>query len=121
MIKSVIMPGNKQAIVVYRLPDGRVYCSDASSTAFEFPLSNAKIITDGACLRYDIHVDCIDLPGNIWFFKCNFAITDGSPKIEVPLDGTVYDMETGKVGKSAGKSSCWTWPTVNLQVNGLEA
>jgi hypothetical protein len=50
MIKSVIMPGNKQAIVVYRLPDGRVYCSDANSTAFEFPLSNAKVITDGAWL-----------------------------------------------------------------------
>ena len=49
MIKSVIMPGNKQAIVVYRLPDGRVYCSDANSTAFEFPLSNAKVITEGAC------------------------------------------------------------------------
>lgn len=47
MIKSVIMPGNKQAICVYRLPDGRVYCSDANSTAFEFPLSNAKVITDG--------------------------------------------------------------------------
>lgn len=52
MIKSVIMPGNKQAIVVYRLPDGRVYCSDASSTAFEFPLSNAKVITDGAWSRH---------------------------------------------------------------------
>jgi hypothetical protein len=50
MIKSVIMPGNKQAIVVYRLADGRVYCSDANSTAFEFPLSNAKVVTDGACV-----------------------------------------------------------------------
>ncbi len=43
--------GNKQAVVVYRLPNGDVYCTDANSTAFEFPLSNANIITDGAgCL-----------------------------------------------------------------------
>lgn len=76
MIKSVIMPGNKQAICVYRLPDGRVYCSDANSTAFEFPLSNAKVITD-----------------------------DGSPKIEVPLDGTVYELETGKVVRWCPKNN----------------
>ena len=36
--------GRAQAIVVYRV-GGEVYCSDAESTAFKFPLSNAKIIT----------------------------------------------------------------------------
>ena len=48
--KSIIMPGNKQAIVVYRA-DGEVYCSDASSTAYQFPLSNAKVIRTGMLVQ----------------------------------------------------------------------
>jgi len=48
--------------------DGAIYCSDANSTAYKFPLTNAKIIE-----------------------------RDGSPAVEVALDGTVYDLETGKV------------------------
>jgi nitrite reductase/ring-hydroxylating ferredoxin subunit len=47
---------------------GAIYCSDANSTAYKFPLTNAKIIQ-----------------------------RDGSPAVEVALDGTVYDLKTGKV------------------------
>lgn len=66
-IKSVIMPGNKQAIVVYRV-DNEVFCSDAESTAFKFPVSNAKVLN-----------------------------SEGSLQIEVPFDGTRYELRTGQV------------------------
>ena len=29
---------------------------------------------------------------------CDACSAGGSPKVEVPLDGTVYDLETGNVG-----------------------
>lgn len=34
---------NNQAIVLYKI-NGALYCSDANSTAFKFPLSNAEIL-----------------------------------------------------------------------------
>lgn len=97
MIKSVIMPGNKQAIVVYRLPDGRVYCSDANSTAFEFPLSNAKVIAEGAFLTGGRLTETRQRQGMHMKLACCACPAGGGPKVEVPLDGTVYDLETGNV------------------------
>lgn len=68
-IKTVIMPGNKQAIAVYRV-NSEVFCSDAESTAFKFPVSDAKIMS-----------------------------SDGSLQIEVPFDGTRYNLRDGQVTK----------------------
>ncbi|KAK9843710.1 hypothetical protein WJX81_003262 [Elliptochloris bilobata] len=58
---------DKSAIVLYRVDDD-VYCSDANSTAFKFPLVDAKLLE-----------------------------RNGGPAVEVPLDGTVYDLDTGRV------------------------
>mmetsp|Transcript_4240 Transcript_4240/g.12218 ORF Transcript_4240/g.12218 Transcript_4240/m.12218 type:complete len:200 (+) Transcript_4240:185-784(+) len=67
--KSVIMSGNQQALVLYKVGE-ELYCSDAESTAFRFPLSDAKIVSAG-----------------------------GDPQIETPLDGTIYKLKTGEVVK----------------------
>ncbi|KAK9915717.1 hypothetical protein WJX75_003085 [Coccomyxa subellipsoidea] len=58
---------DNSAIVLYQV-GSEIYCSDANSTAFKFPLIDANIIE-----------------------------RDGGPAVEVPLDGTVYDLESGKV------------------------
>jgi len=50
------------------LVDGAVYCTDATSTAFSFPLIDAELTQ-----------------------------RDGSPAVVVPLDGTTYDLATGAV------------------------
>jgi nitrite reductase/ring-hydroxylating ferredoxin subunit len=67
-IKPVILKTGK-AIVLYKVGDA-VYCSDANSTAYQYPLTDATIL---------------DLPTG--------------PAVEVPLDGTQYDLATGKVLK----------------------
>ncbi|KAL0043970.1 hypothetical protein WJX82_009949 [Trebouxia sp. C0006] len=58
---------DKSVVMLYNV-DGDVYCSDANSTAFKFPLTHAKIVKG-----------------------------ETGPAVEVPLDGTIYDLETGKV------------------------
>ena len=35
---------NGTAIMLYRALDGNVYCTNANSTAFQFPLTSAKIM-----------------------------------------------------------------------------
>ncbi|MEW5304663.1 MAG: hypothetical protein WDW36_007258 [Sanguina aurantia] len=62
---------NNKAIIIWKVSGGRVFTTDAYSTAYKFPLVDAKIQEQA----------------------------DGSITIEVPLDGTVYDMITGKVLK----------------------
>ena len=66
-IKAVILESGK-AICLFKVKD-RVFCTDANSTAFQYPLADASII----------------------------ELRDGRPAVEVTLDGTVYDLETGKV------------------------
>lgn len=58
---------DKSVVMLYNV-NGEVYCSDANSTAFKFPLTHAKIVKG-----------------------------ESGPAVEVPLDGTIYDLETGKV------------------------
>lgn len=41
--RAVILPDNS-AIVLYRTTDDEVYCSDANSTAYKFPMIDANII-----------------------------------------------------------------------------
>ena len=52
------------------LVDGDVYCSDAKSTAYEFPLLDGKVTND---------------------------TKTGRPIVEVPFDGTTYDLIDGSV------------------------
>lgn len=66
-IKAVILESGR-AICLYKVND-TVYCTDASSTAFKYPLADASILQ-------------LDKTG---------------PAVEVKLDGTVYDLATGKV------------------------
>ena len=41
--RAVILPDNS-AIVLYRTQDDEVYCSDANSTAYKFPMIDANVI-----------------------------------------------------------------------------
>jgi len=41
--RAVILPDNS-AIVLYRTTDDEVYCSDAQSTAYKFPMIDANVI-----------------------------------------------------------------------------
>ena len=41
--RAVILPDNT-AIVLYRTPDDDVFCSDANSTAYKFPMIDANVI-----------------------------------------------------------------------------
>ena len=50
--KPVIL-ANNQAIIVW-LIDGAVYCTDANSTAFQFPIVDGKI-SSGGCNALDRH------------------------------------------------------------------
>eukprot|EP00958_Prasinococcus_capsulatus_P012022 scaffold1195_cov358-Prasinococcus_capsulatus_cf.AAC.10 len=61
--------GRALARLVFRVDD-KLYCTDAQSTAYQYPLTDAKISNSGP---------------------------DG-PTIKVPLDGTVYKLESGEVG-----------------------
>lgn len=65
-IKAVILASGR-AICLFKV-EGKIYCTDANSTAFKYPLADASII---------------DLKSG--------------PAVEVKLDGTVYDLATGKV------------------------
>mmetsp|Transcript_7162 Transcript_7162/g.26334 ORF Transcript_7162/g.26334 Transcript_7162/m.26334 type:complete len:201 (-) Transcript_7162:112-714(-) len=59
---------NDVPYMVFRVDD-KLYCTDAQSTAYQYPLTDAKISNSGP---------------------------DG-PTIKVPLDGTVYKLESGEV------------------------
>eukprot|EP00873_Tetraselmis_striata_P029033 jgi/Tetstr1/449297/TSEL_003812.t1 len=65
--KPVVL-ANGDAIVVYKVGDS-YYCSDANSTAYKYPMVDAKVVID----------------------------KDGEPVAEVPFDGTVYNLNTGDV------------------------
>ena len=41
--RAVILPDNS-AIVLYRTTNDEVYCSDANSTAYKFPMIDANVI-----------------------------------------------------------------------------
>ncbi|KAL4429030.1 hypothetical protein ABPG77_006069 [Micractinium sp. CCAP 211/92] len=56
-----------RAVCLFKVND-RIYASDANSTAYKYPLADASILS-----------------------------VKGAPAVEVPLDGTVYDLATGKV------------------------
>jgi nitrite reductase/ring-hydroxylating ferredoxin subunit len=65
-IKPVILATGR-AIMLYKVGE-TVYCSDAASTAYSYPLADANLLS-----------------------------VKGRPAVEVKLDGTVYDLATGKV------------------------
>ena len=88
------------AIVLYNV-SGEVYCSDANSTAFKFPLIDANILESApACHDFPLY----GCPRNLQYLHGNRAKSiavhagDDGPAVQVPLDGTVYELETGKVG-----------------------
>ncbi|KAL4856412.1 hypothetical protein ACK3TF_003209 [Chlorella vulgaris] len=56
-----------RAVCLFKVGD-TVFASDANSTAYKYPLADANILN-----------------------------VKGKPAVEVPLDGTVYDLATGKV------------------------
>eukprot|EP00884_Botryococcus_braunii_P022564 jgi/Botrbrau1/8992/Bobra.0148s0095.1 len=58
---------DKSTVVLYKV-DGEIFCSDANSTAYKYPLVDARIFE-----------------------------REGQPTIEVPFDGTTYNLRTGKV------------------------
>ena len=74
-IKAVILDTGK-AICLFKV-DSAVYCSDANSTAYQYPLADASII----------------------------QLKNGQPAVEVKLDGTVYELKTGKVVSWCPKNS----------------
>ena len=65
-IKPVILATGR-AICLFKVED-TVYCTDANSTAFKYPLSDANLL----------------------------QLKTG-PAVETKLDGTTYDLKTGKV------------------------
>lgn len=80
---QIVELAGKRTIIVFRYK-GRFYCTDCNSTAYKFPLVDAPI-TDGP----------------------------SGPQIEVPLDGTIYDLATGKVRGVRGRERCRVlrgWP-----------
>lgn len=58
---------NGKSIMLYK-HDNKVWCSDAASTAYQYPLTDAKVWSD-----------------------------KGQTLVEVPLDGTIYNLSTGAV------------------------
>ncbi|PSC71881.1 Rieske (2Fe-2S) region [Micractinium conductrix] len=56
-----------RAVCLYKV-DGQVYATDANSTAYQYPLADANILA-----------------------------VKGKAAVESPLDGTVYELATGKV------------------------
>ena len=71
--------------------DGEVYCSDANSTAFQYPLTHAKIVKGNGLRRRPCQFQQIVVS----VAAC--CLGEAGPAVEVPLDGTIYDLETGKV------------------------
>lgn len=65
-IKPVILATGK-SLCVYKVGDD-VFCSDAASTAYQYPLVDGKVLAEAS-----------------------------GPAIESPLDGSVYDLASGKV------------------------
>lgn len=65
-IKPVIL-ANNQAICLYKVDD-RVYCTDAASPAYKYPLADANLL----------------------------SLKTG-PAVESPLDGSVFDLASGRV------------------------
>lgn len=74
-IKAIILDTGK-AICLFKV-DATVYCTDANSTAYQYPLADASII----------------------------QLKNGQPAVEVKLDGTVYELKTGKVVSWCPKNS----------------
>eukprot|EP00959_Pyramimonas_sp_CCMP1952_P126492 2645549-Pyramimonas_sp.AAC.1 len=66
--KPFISPYTGEAFMLFMF-EGKVYCTEANSTAFKYPLVDAEV----------------------------FAGETGGPVIKVPLDGTSYDLSTGAV------------------------
>lgn len=66
-IKAVILESGR-AICLFKV-NSTIYCTDANSTAFKYPLADASII----------------------------QLQNGNAAVEVKLDGTVYDLATGRV------------------------
>lgn len=66
-IKAIILESGK-AICLFKV-ESTIYCTDANSTAFKYPLADASII----------------------------QLKSGEPAVEVKLDGTVYELATGRV------------------------
>ena len=93
--KPVIL-ANNQAVIVW-LIDGAVYCTDANSTAFQFPLVDGKISSRRSrCSSLDATMgrSLLSTALATGFICCTGA---SGPTVEVPLDGTVYDLATGEV------------------------
>jgi len=65
-----VITSNGIALVLYKAQEG-IFCSDANSTAYRYPMTDAKIF-DGP----------------------------NGPAVECPLDGTTYDLRTGQVSQS---------------------
>jgi nitrite reductase/ring-hydroxylating ferredoxin subunit len=74
-IKAVILDTGK-AICLYKV-DSTIYCSDANSTAYQYPLADASLI----------------------------QLKNGQPAVEVKLDGSVYELKTGRVVSWCPKNS----------------
>ena len=74
-IKAIILDTGK-AICLFKI-NSTVYCSDANSTAYQYPLADASII----------------------------QLKNGQPAVEVKLDGTGYELKTGKVVSWCPKNS----------------
>eukprot|EP00877_Chromochloris_zofingiensis_P012016 jgi/Chrzof1/7068/Cz02g09170.t1 len=70
-----IITASNIPLMLYKF-QGRVYCSDANSTAYKYPLTDAKVFNDGSTVV-----------------------------VEVPLDGSMYDLQTGAVLKWCPKDS----------------
>lgn len=66
-----------RTVMVYKF-DNRVFVSDASSTAYQYPMTDAKLSKD---------------------------TQTGRVSAEVPLDGTIYDLSTGAVLKWCPKDN----------------
>lgn len=65
-VKAITLAAGR-TLVLYK-HQGIVYCSDVNSTAYQFPMADAKILA-----------------------------RERGPAVEVPLEGTIYDLKTGKV------------------------
>lgn len=100
--KAVVLK-DKSVVMLYNI-DGDVYCSDANSTAFQYPLTHAKIVKGMRipcmvdllpCPRFSIPEVTMKLSSSTK--KCTWCTGEEGPAVEVPLDGTIYDLESGKV------------------------
>ena len=111
-IKPVTLASN--SIVMLYKYGSLVYCSAPNSTAFQFPLTDARIHERAAWLlrlsRPESQMSRMPtsrslLLQQVWASMSRYPEVSasacagaGKPAIEVPLDGTVYDLASGKVG-----------------------